>query len=262
VRGGALILEDAELPPRSPARTPLDDEGEEQNPLSATEAQVDALPLVPVQESALTGLPARPSSIQSVADFSVFRPVCDLTGLPVRPSSHQPVADFSAFRPVCASCVELVGGAMDGEVLNCKVCLSRVADKVLQEWPTEDFKGCAQDDHKKFLTEIEQIKSMAELQEFVFYRLEHRYLQETQYLNNSGAVLLDNSGAFLPLSVWAAKGFDTDAMKRKARPCDIQVHPVFGMTYRAALSPTPVPSPCLTLQRSRRLQERLKKAQA
>ena len=201
IRGGPFILEDAELLPRSPARTePGPEEEEEQNPLSGMEAQLDVSPLV------------------------------DPPGQPV-------------FCPVCASSVQLVGCATDGGVLNCLVCLNRAVNKVLKEWPTEDFKGWTVDDKKKFLTDIEQIKSMDELQEFVSYRLEHKYHQETEFLNNSGAVLLDSSGAFLPLSVRAAKGFDTDAMTRNARPGDIQIHPVYGMTYRSAFFPTPVSTP-------------------
>ena len=41
-----------------------------------------------------------------------------------------------------------------------------------------------------------------------------------------------NGGKFLPLNVWAAKGYDRDAIEAKTLPEDIREHPVLGRTYR------------------------------
>lgn len=42
-------------------------------------------------------------------------------------------------------------------------------------------------------------------------------------------------GAFLPLGVWATKGFDTDRIKSKSRTCDIMEDDVLGTCYRVRI---------------------------
>ena len=42
-------------------------------------------------------------------------------------------------------------------------------------------------------------------------------------------------GKFLPLAVWAAKGYDADAIERSATKEDVEDHPVLGLTYRVKL---------------------------
>ena len=42
-------------------------------------------------------------------------------------------------------------------------------------------------------------------------------------------------GKFLPLEVWAKKGFDSDAIEKAAGPADIEDHPVLGKTYRVKI---------------------------
>ncbi len=42
----------------------------------------------------------------------------------------------------------------------------------------------------------------------------------------------------LPLSKWAHDGFDADAIRKGARKEDIEVHPQFGLTFRASIHTT------------------------
>ena len=42
-------------------------------------------------------------------------------------------------------------------------------------------------------------------------------------------------GTFLPLTVWAAKGFDSASIERLSLPENIRTHPVLGVVYRVAL---------------------------
>ena len=125
----------------------------------------------------------------------------------------------------------------DSTVWKCKVCLCKVVqlNKVMGAWPTEEFKGLTEEEQKSFMRDIGKLKTGEEVEKYASHAL-GKYQQQAEYLNNSGAFLLDNSGEFLPLSVWAAKLFDTDAVTRKAR---------HGMTYRILWAPTPVSTPRL-----------------
>ena len=42
-------------------------------------------------------------------------------------------------------------------------------------------------------------------------------------------------GKFLPLAVWAKKGYDSDAIEKAATSADIEDHPVLGLTYRVKI---------------------------
>ena len=42
-------------------------------------------------------------------------------------------------------------------------------------------------------------------------------------------------GKFLPLSVWEHKGFDRQLIERGTLPEDIDMHPLFGATYRVRI---------------------------
>ena len=45
-------------------------------------------------------------------------------------------------------------------------------------------------------------------------------------------------GKFLPKDVWVAKGFDGDRIATHSEPCDIEEHPVLGLTYRLNIHQT------------------------
>ena len=48
----------------------------------------------------------------------------------------------------------------------------------------------------------------------------------------------EEKGCFLPLSVWATKGFNTADIEAKTPECDKQVHDILGLCYRVALLAT------------------------
>ena len=119
----------------------------------------------------------------------------------------------------------------DAEVWKCKVCLCKVVqlNKVMGGWPTDEFKGLTQEDQVSFMRDIGQMKTIEEVKKYANHALD-KYQQQAEYF--------DNSGEFLPLSVWAQRGFDVDMIEQKTRPCDKQVHPVLGTTYRIHLLKT------------------------
>ena len=45
----------------------------------------------------------------------------------------------------------------------------------------------------------------------------------------------DDGGEWLPLSVWAARGFDVEAIALKSRPEDRKPHPIVGETFRVSI---------------------------
>jgi hypothetical protein len=45
----------------------------------------------------------------------------------------------------------------------------------------------------------------------------------------------DDGGEFLPLSVWAARGWDPEAIRLNCRPADKRTHAVVGDTYRVSI---------------------------
>ena len=52
--------------------------------------------------------------------------------------------------------------------------------------------------------------------------------------------IYEEGGAFLPLSVWATKGYDSDRIKDLSESQDIEEHRVLGTTYRVAVKKTGV----------------------
>ena len=46
---------------------------------------------------------------------------------------------------------------------------------------------------------------------------------------------IQEGGEFLPLSVWATKGFDIENIASRSRPVDIREHEVLGKTYRVRI---------------------------
>ena len=47
-----------------------------------------------------------------------------------------------------------------------------------------------------------------------------------------------DGGEFLPLSVWAARGFDTEAIETNSAAADISMHPVMAQVFRVAIIST------------------------
>lgn len=45
-------------------------------------------------------------------------------------------------------------------------------------------------------------------------------------------------GEFLPLSVWATRGFAADLIEERSHPMDKKIHPILGDTYRVRIAMT------------------------
>ena len=61
---------------------------------------------------------------------------------------------------------------------------------------------------------------------------------ETWVGSESHGEFYNNTGKFLPLSVYKAHGFDDEAIKANSRPENIKEHAVFGTVYRVPIMET------------------------
>ena len=89
-------------------------------------------------------------------------------------------------------------------------------------WPSEGFTDLTSEEQQKFYKEV-QDKSAEEIVASAKKLL-------TKF--ESHAKCYAESGKHLPLSVWAAKGFDVDRIRTLTPQSDIQMHNILGECYR------------------------------
>jgi hypothetical protein len=92
------------------------------------------------------------------------------------------------------------------------------------KWPLDSFAGFAEEKRVAFMVTLDGMSSAAmatECERFISSEEHQEYYQD--------------GGEFLPLSVWAKRGFDPDRIEAKALPSDIQEHSVLGPTYRVRI---------------------------
>ena len=95
-------------------------------------------------------------------------------------------------------------------------------------WPSEGFTSLTSEEQQKFYKEV-QDKSAEEIVASAKKLL-------TKFESHSK--FYAESGKHLPLSVWAAKGFDVDRIKTLTPQSDIQMHNILGECYRVQLLTT------------------------
>ena len=95
------------------------------------------------------------------------------------------------------------------------------------QWPLETFQGLDVDKKRAFMAKISEMSSVGVAKE------------AEDFINHeSHSEFYVDSGEFLPLTVWQARGFDIVAIVEKSRPSDMKDHDVLGKTYRVSLLTT------------------------
>ena len=93
-------------------------------------------------------------------------------------------------------------------------------------WPTSEFKGMSPTDQMAFMREIGAKNTINDIK------------VSANELFNRFVKLEDNfseGGAYLPLTVWATKGFNIDNIERLSLAGDVKEHPVLGTVYRVRI---------------------------
>ena len=97
--------------------------------------------------------------------------------------------------------------------------------RIFGRWPISEFTSMEESEKKDFFNEIADM-DMDQLRKYVASRFEKVETQGRYF---------EEGGLFLPLNVWATKGFCAADIESKSLPIDVRVHPVLGTTYRVAL---------------------------
>ena len=98
--------------------------------------------------------------------------------------------------------------------------------RAYSNWPASEFKGMSPADQMAFMREIGAKNTINDIK------------VSANELFNRFVKLEDNfseGGAYLPLSAWAAKGFNIDNIERLSLAGDVKEHPVLGTVYRVRI---------------------------
>ncbi len=97
--------------------------------------------------------------------------------------------------------------------------------RIFGKWPISEYVEMDKTEKEHFFNEISNM-DMDQLRKYVAERFERVETQGRYF---------EEGGLFLPLNVWATKGFCAANIESKSLPSDVRVHPVLGTTYRVAL---------------------------
>jgi hypothetical protein len=109
----------------------------------------------------------------------------------------------------------------------CNICNARIVQlyRAFGTWPPAEFQLLSGIEQSDFYKTAGVCQNAAQV-------VEKAKLTLTKILVKKH--LLSSGGAYLPLSVYAARGFNTKDIEEKCT--DTQMHPVLGQTYRVAVS--------------------------
>ena len=97
--------------------------------------------------------------------------------------------------------------------------------RIFGRWPISEFVSLEESEKKDFFNEIADM-DINQLRQYVANRFERVETQGRYF---------EEGGLYLPLNVWATKGFCAASIESKSLPIDVKDHPVLGKTYRVAL---------------------------
>ena len=98
--------------------------------------------------------------------------------------------------------------------------------RIFSGWPTKEFKGFEEKAQFKFMQQIKECKSQADVKaicEKTWTKMRVEGKERTV------------SAEALPLSVWAARGFDAAKIEAEAQPHDIEERRMLGTCYRVPI---------------------------
>ena len=100
----------------------------------------------------------------------------------------------------------------------------QVLRRINGSWPSDTFRGLSEDQKQAFMASVHGAGStdIADA------------LESLEVLEQHGEQYEDG-GEFLPLGVWAKRGFSAEDIALKSHPSDRKLHPVCGPTYRVRI---------------------------
>ena len=112
-------------------------------------------------------------------------------------------------------------------VYKCLVCLSKRIQlhREFGTWPTDQFKALSVQEQTDFMKAVGETTGQADLSKVANSQME-RYSKKANYYVHGGE--------FLPLDVWANRGFDAARIRDNSATADKMIHPVLGDVYRVA----------------------------
>ena len=132
-------------------------------------------------------------------------------------------------RPICGKCgweCDPLRSQIKSKCLGkwlCNACNSKqfLLHKICGTWPTAEFKGLSDSDQQQFWRDSHSSSNGQQLKNQLVNHLTRRRVD---------AITARISGAFLPISVYKAQGFDTDRIEANCH--DFKDHPILGKVYR------------------------------
>jgi hypothetical protein len=92
-------------------------------------------------------------------------------------------------------------------------------------WPTFEFKGIPEEEQQAFMRSLTTTSGPIAVMK----------AKEMLQKHEAHESFYEFGGEFLPLSVWASRGFDTKAVQEKSAPEDKSTHLVLGEVYRVKI---------------------------
>ena len=100
----------------------------------------------------------------------------------------------------------------------------QVLRRIEGAWPNDTFRGLSADQQQAFMASSHGAASTAVADA----------LEPLEVVEQHGEEYEDG-GEFLPLGVWAKRGFSAEDIALKSHPSDRKMHPVCGPTYRVRI---------------------------
>ena len=183
------------------------------------------------------GIPAEPLGAsepctQAYADDAPASEISSAVKKQPQATTHPTFAEPSVYCGNCDSMCSIMNTrvlAKGNKTFRCLKCCTRVTQLFRQHghWPTPEFKQLSVPDQKKFFQDIATVASAAEL----LRAKTEEYFEKF----NTSQDFYEESGQFLPLSVWDRKGFSTEDIVANSVEADTAIHPVLGPVYRVKL---------------------------
>ena len=208
-------------------------------PAASSEAVAEApAASVAVEESQADLAGAAKKKVSFAADSDVVPPnpsmgPCQTLGgivLEVHGGIRNFASEASIFCSKCGFACTICQVRLTSKMKNtwqCKKCDVKIVQlhRGFGSWPAPGFELMTDEAQQKFYSDVRDLSGPSAITK-AQYTLEEYEEHERSY---------EMGGKFLPLSVWAAKGYDVAAIEEKSLPANIQVHPILGKCYRVEI---------------------------
>jgi len=149
------------------------------------------------------------------------------------PPAKNAATSLIAFQPMSVKCVQCGNDcsllkarltSKQKQLFKCNLCHTKQTElyRHFGEWPTDWYKRMADNEQQGFFAAINTLPKNEAI----------GYAKEMMNLYENRETFFESSGEFLPLSVWATRGYDVVALEAHAAPEDKREDPIFGTIYR------------------------------